>query len=293
MGDDEGKQLNAAESKESEVPASRLVPVEYEETPILTPIEDKPDEDVMREKSGDESKPPDMSHHPEVPTRRSSSVIRKLGNIVFFVALFIVGVWLSTILRTRLPTFVDIGSMPVAPATDQKPGEARPTPDPFAGWRMQTVTSGVTKEAIPGVSFLLPVDVTTPECDAQCASQGMYLPGGTRFTVAARGKNQTLPFVRGGQLVDTTGKAFVTREATISGYLAHEYSGEFMGTTAGGFSFSKMRGVIIQLTEDFALELNHFTPSGSDADFAADDVLFDQVVSTVTYTGSVTPAPTF
>jgi hypothetical protein len=54
-----------------------------------------------------------------------------------------------------------------------------------------------------------------------------------------------------------------------------------------------MRGVIIQLTEDFALELNHFTPSGSDADFAADDVLFDQVVSTVTYTGSVTPAPTF
>jgi hypothetical protein len=72
----------------------------------------------------------------------------------------------------------------------------------------------------------------------------------------------------------------------------YEYSGDFTGTTAGGFSFSRMRGVFLALTDDFALELNHFTPSGSEADFVSDDVLFDQIISTVSYTGSSTPAPT-
>jgi hypothetical protein len=246
----------------------------------------------MRDQKDVASNLPAAAPLPVVPTAGGTSVIRKLGNIVFFVVLFIAGVWLSTILRTRLPSLTDVGSMPDAPATDQKPEEVRPTPDPFAGWRMQMVISGVTKAAIVGVSFMLPADVAIPECDTGCASQGMYLPGGTRFTVAARGKNQTLPFVRGGQLVDTTGKAFATREATISGYLAYEYSGAFTGTTGGGFSFSKMRGIIIQLSEDFALELNHFTPVGSDADFVTDDALFDKIVSSVSFTGPSVPTPT-
>ena len=280
---------------ESGVPTSRLQPLAYEETPILTAIEEENGRPLLPEKKADAPELPDPLQHPELPTprpRRTHSAVRFLGNLFFFAALFLGGVFLSMFLRSRLAVITPgisndtpNGGLPDVPVPTD-------VPDPFAGWVTHGVTNGVTGETIPGVGFRLPEDVPPPSCDARCASQGTYLPGGTRFTVAARGKGQVLPFVRGGRLVDAGGRAFATREATISGRPVYEYSGDFTGTTAGGFSFSRMRGIFLQLTEDFALELNHFTPVGSDADFVTDDALFDRIVSSVSFTGPPVPTPT-
>lgn len=42
---------------------------------------------------------------------------------------------------------------------------------------------------------------------------------------------------------------------------------------------------MIDLDATHSLEINHFTPSGITADFAADDLLFDKIVSSLTFTG--------
>jgi hypothetical protein len=157
--------------------------------------------------------------------------------------------------------------------------------DPYLGWKTVAVISGVTKQPVPGVSFKLPADVPAPICDgANCASQGTYLPNGSRFTVAPRGKGQLLVDARGTIVItDASGKPFTTKQITLAaGRRALEYSGLFSGTTVGGYTFSQMRGLMIEIDEDETLEMNHFTPSGVDADFAKDDALFDTIVASLT-----------
>lgn len=275
--------------------ASRRQPLEYEETPIITPIEETNGSSPLLEKKMDKPALPDPLQHPELPkppSRRTPPTLRFLGNLIFFIALFLAGVFLSMYLRDRLAVMTpDISSDTPNEVSSDK---SVPTdePDPFADWQTHGVTNGVTGETVPGLTFRIPKDVTVLVCDARCASQGTYLPGKTRFTVAPRGKGQILPFVRGGRLVDAGGREFVTNEATVSGLRAYEYEGDFTGTTAGGFSFSRMRGIFLQLSDDFVLEVNHFTPVGEDTDFSSDDLLFDTIVSTVSFVIIPTGTPT-
>lgn len=242
----------------------------YEETPVIEPIGEEP---------------------------ASHSLGSMIGMILLFVILFGVGVGLSVFFRQYLSgqpssSVSEQKPLPKSPslARPQVPGSgALPTPisisDPFAEWKTYPVISGVTRAAVSGISFKLPPDVLIPICDGtNCASQGTYLPNGSRFTVAPRGKGQLLVDARGNIVVtDSSGKSFTTKQVTLTGgRKALEYSGLFSGTTVGGYTFSQMRGLMIEIDEDETLEMNHFTPSGVSAEFAKDDVIFDKVIASLT-----------
>lgn len=249
--------------------------MEYEETPVIEPI-------------------------PSEPNQPRRSIGSTLGMIFLFIILFAVGVGLSVVLRQWLASRQEKPSQPSAIATptpsftpDVKGTPTSgvyitPTPvvvDPYAGWKIYQVISGTTKAAVPGISFKLPPEMLSPICDGtSCASQGTYLPDGSRFTVAARGKGQLLVDARGNIVVtDSSGKSFTTKPVTLTGgRKALEYSGLFSGTTVGGYTFSQMRGLMIEIDEDETLEMNHFTPSGVTANFTKDDVLLDKIVASLT-----------
>lgn len=228
-----------------------------DDTPI--PIEETP-EIPMEPSAQARPKVPPPPPMPQVS--RSSTVII----ILVFLILFVAGILLSSYIRPFFP-----GRGAVIP----KPTSVIPTPtpvDPFAGWKTLTIA---------GLSYKLPPDVLAPVCDgASCASQGTYLPGGTRFTVASRGPSA---FV-----TDANGVAFVNKDATISGYVATEFSGTFTGRTITGYLFTQMHGFMITVSPTATLEINHFTPAGITTDFAADDTLFTKIVSTLNF--SPTPA---
>jgi len=133
------------------------------------------------------------------------------------------------------------------------------------------------------VSYRLPAESLAPICDgANCISQGTYLQGGTRFTVATH--ENARQFSSGAVIVDAGGREFTTTETTIAGRRTFSYQGVFTGTTTGGYSFSQMRGVMILLNDTQTLEMNHFTPNGVSADFASDDSLFDKILESLSLT---------
>lgn len=243
-------------------------PLQYEETPVIEPI---------------------TEIQPAPPAPSGSTV----GMILLFIILFAVGVGLSIVLRQFLASRSETPPQPTAiKPTSYVNALLSPTvsptaaiTDPYAGWKTHEVINGATKQPAPGISFKLPPDVLSPICDgANCASQGTYLPNGSRFTVAARGKGQLLVDARGNIVItDSSGKSFTTKQVTLAGgRKALEYSGLFSGTTVGGYTFSQMRGLMIEIDEDETLEMNHFTPSGVSAEFAKDDVIFDKVVASLT-----------
>ncbi len=269
----------------------------YEETPIIEPV----------------SPTPEVSQ----PKQTHGSFGSTVGMILLFIVLFAVGVGLSVFLRQWLASRsvspaqrTATSPTPIPPTPDVK--EASPTSgvlltpsptsvDPYAGWKTNQVISGVTKQPVPGISFKLPPEILTPICDGtNCASQGTYLPNGSRLTVAARGRGQLLVDARGNIVItDSSGKPFTTKNVTLAGgRKALEYAGLFSGTTVGGYTFSQMRGVMIEIDEDETLEMNHFTPSGVSAEFIKDDVLFDKIIASLTVsrfpqaTTSATASPT-
>ncbi|MFZ5845731.1 MAG: hypothetical protein ACOY0S_04735 [Patescibacteria group bacterium] len=255
-------------------------PLVYEETPVIEPVKEEVPPPAPT--------PPPVSPLPAQagkPPRRG--ILGILGNLVLFAALFAVGVWLSMYAKQFLPTGLPaklppVGIIPTTKVT-ATPTQAvtRPT-DPYAGWKTYQVISGATRQAIAEVNFKLPPEVLPPICDGTTyASQGTYLSGGTRFTVAARGVGQLLPDPRGALLTDVSGRAFTMREATVAGLAATEFRGEFVGVTAGGYAFTKMRGVMLGITDKLVIEMNHFAPSGVTSDFAADDILFDKILASI------------
>lgn len=256
----------------------------YEETPVIEPIGEEPQTEV-----------------PQPPAPHSFGSM--IGMILLFVILFGVGVGFSVMIRKyfaqQAPTLVNNERLTPTPIIT--PGVIlTPTPtivDPYAGWIPTSVISGTTKAAISGMSFKLPAEVLVPICDGgNCISQGTYLPNGSRFTVAARGKGQSLSDARGNIIVtDVSGKSFTTKPVTLlDGRRALEYSGLFSGTTVGGYTFSQMRGLMIEVDDSITLEMNHFTPSGVNADFTADDIVFDKIVASLIVTrfpqATLTPA---
>jgi hypothetical protein len=216
-----------------------------------------------------------------MPTARGSPVL----TILIVIILAVAGIFLSNYIRPLLSgmnTGTPQGPTPTLVA-------ATPTPvDPFAGWNTA---------AVAGISYKLPPDVLAPACDvAGCISQGTYLPGGTRLTVSAKTVTQALSSLLGAAITDAAGTAFNSHDASVSAHTAIEFTGTFAGRTTGGFGFSQMHGFMIEVTPTLTLEINHFTPQGIVADFAKDDALFTQIISTLSFDpslpiGTATPVP--
>lgn len=221
---------------------------------------------------------------PTVPQTKPQGLgCRKmLGNVIFFIVLFGLGVWLSIQVRSLF--------VPVAP---EEQLVSFPTPTFFAqasgsatkndGWTSYPLSDGIEEKGVSGVGYQLPVSVLAPVCDsASCVSRGTNLSGGTRFTVALRGAGFLLPDFRGAILTDTTGKEFIMKQTTVGGKDVYEYTGNFTGRTGGGYSFTKMRGVLVPITSTTSVDFNHFAPTGITSDFVADDELFNQIVERLT-----------
>lgn len=263
--DDFSPQTPSAESSVSlgEPPPLPSEPLKYEETPIIKPISE-----------------------PALAPRQSSFFIW----ILLFGAIFFLGVWLSSFIRQFLPSDLSFLGTPQREASITPTPLPTAVPEPFAGWRSYSVISGVTRKAVDGVSFQLPPEVSELFCDgASCGSQGAYLPGGTRFTIAARGRGQILVDYRGKVVTDFSGQPFATSETVVAGRGALSFVGDFTGSTVTGYTFTKIRGVMIAVTDTFALEVNHFAPVGVTSDFASDDALFSKILETFTFTGLPTP----
>lgn len=242
-----------------------------DDTPI--PIEETPE--IPMEPSGGVPPPPPM---PNV-SRGWKGI-----TILIFIILFVAGILLSSYMR---PFFSGLSSG-VKTVPTPTIIAATPTPiDPFADWRTYPVTMG--SRTVAGLSYKLPTDVLAPSCDGtSCVSQGTYLPGGTRFTVATRGSRA---FV-----TDANGVSFVNKEATVSGHAATEFIGTFAGRTTGGYGFTQMHGFMVEVNPTVILEMNHFTPAGITVDWARDDTLFTQIISTISFNqvlpiATTTPVP--
>jgi len=209
------------------------------------------------------------------PPAPMPSVSRGPG-LSIFIALVLIGAGVFYFVSKRP---VQTGGKNTANSVTPAPVKATPTPaDPFASWKPATIA---------GISYKVPPDVVVPSCDVSgCVSQGTNLPGGTRLTVSPKTVTQPLSSFRGALITDVTGTAFTSRDATISGHTAIEFSGSFSGSTTGGYGFSEMHGFMIEVTPTVTLEINHFTPRGAVADFAKDDALFTQIISTLNFSSS-------
>lgn len=264
--------------------------VTYEETPILEPIPDdqQTSSHVAPEAAQIFETPPTATddHRVSEPTKAQRK--NPIGTILFVALLFGLGVWLSSQLRSffapastaevPVPTVfpTTTGFLPAADGTASSSGATAPS-------IRQTVYSGARKSEIANVSYMMPSSMKELVCDnSSCTSQWVAMPNGTRFTVAPRGAGELLPDFRGAILTDADGKEFTMREVAFAGKTAYEYVGDFTGRTGGGYTFSRMRGVLIPVSDSLAIDFNHFTPVGSASDFVKDDRIFDAIVASLT-----------
>ncbi len=238
----------------------------------------------------EELPPPQSGHPPSHPPEVSGGrgVIR---NAFIILLLLLLGIAVGIGLRGFIlrPQFDQESTLPTvtpslsAPSPTPLSGFDRPQPATFSGsWRSYSVINGTTNVPIEGFTFELPEEVGSPLCDGgNCASQGTYLPGGTRFTVAARGNGQVLPDFQGSGISDVSGRNFTSSEATVAGTSAVTFNGDFSGTTVGGYQFTRMRGVMIPLTKDLSIEVNHFSPRGITVNFEEDERIFEEILSRI------------
>lgn len=249
-------------------------PLTYEETPVIEPIAQK-----------QEAAPP-----PVQPPRPSffKKFFGFIGNLILFTLLFVFGIWLSTMLGQFVPGERETSQLPSPTPTGIA---SSPQATPSSTWMTYQVLTAGSKQPVGDVSFQLPPEVLAPVCDGgSCSSQGTYLPGGTRLTVATR--TTSVSFMRTALITDAGGKPFTKKEATVSGTAAIEYTGTFRGTTTGGYTFTQMRGVMIGVSSKLTLEFNHFAPVGVTSDFVADDTLFDKILETLQLPASAAPPAT-
>lgn len=291
---DDQPALVSSQPENTNVPQSSS-PLNYEETPVIEPVPQEPPEEVPSP--------------PEPHSSGHNSIGSTMGMIFLFLVLFGVGMGFSIFLRQYLgwrsessPAAESIEpSRAISPTPPTAINILSPTATPTATlapasdvWKTYPVISGATKQLIAGVTFQLPPDVLGPICDGgNCASQGTYLPGGSRFTVAPRGRGQLLIDARGNVgLTDASGKSFAIKQVILAGgRKALEYTGNFQGSTVGGYTFSSMHGFMIEIDDGLTLEMNHFAPAGLTVDFVGDEVAFTKIVATVGKSLQNTPTP--
>jgi hypothetical protein len=275
-------------------PNSLAPDLEYEETPIMEPIVEFPENTSVADN-------PALSPKQTQPPKRKKGFFGCLGTVLFVLILFILGVWLSSQIgpllpktnENPLPTLMPIETKSLLP-TDTSTPEASSSPTVIATpiiqdrnfWQVFYILSGSTRQVIPGISYQMPSNIKAPTCDSGCVSQGTNLPGGTRFTIAPRGKGQLLPDFRNAILTDATGRAFTMSLITIGGRQVYEYVGDFQGSTGQGYAFSKIRGLLVSVNDNLSIEFNHFSNVGTVSDFDADDTLFNQIVGSVVIASS-------
>lgn len=222
--------------------------------------------------------PMDMPAEPQqqVPPPPPMPTVSRSPALSIIIALVLIGAGAFYFVYMRP---AQTGGNKTASSATPAPVKATPTPaDPTADWKSTTIA---------GISYKLPPDVSVPSCDvAGCISQGTNLPGGTRLTVSLKTVTQSLSSLRGAVITDVSGTAFTSHDATMSGHTAIEFSGAFTGRTTGGYGFTQMHGFMIEVTPTLTLEINHFTPVGATADFAKDDALFTQIISTVNFSSN-------
>lgn len=239
--------------------------------------------------------PPHTASGPmDPPSSRGRLNVITNSFIVVLLLLFgiAVGIGLRNFLlrpKDEIQTFPPVTPSVSAPTPSQVSALSSENSATLSGsWRIYSVKNGKTNTVIEGFTFELPEGVEGPVCDGvSCASQGTYLFGGTRFTIAPRGTGQVLPDYRGSGIADVSGRNFTQAEVTIAGRNSIGFSGDFNGTTAGGYQFTRMRGVMIPLSDTLSVEVNHFSPQGIKSDFAEDDRIFEEILSRIHIT--VTP----
>lgn len=254
--------------------------LEYEETPVI--------EDAA-EVAGAVMPELPASEHKELPAASTGKpfVWGKIGQVIGFICLFGLGVWLSSTVRQFLPGGSDSQQSGVITPQPTQFAAAEPTVGSAQGeWVRYDVLSGKTRKPVAGLTLKLPGSVLAPICDGgSCASQGTYLPGGSRLTVAARGASELLPDFRGKQLTDVSGKLLTTKVVALTNRMrATDYTLQSAGTTVGGYRFSLIHGLMIEINEQMSLEINHFAPSGVVVDFGGDEAVFDEIVNSINWT---------
>lgn len=245
----------------------------YEETPIIKPIEEK--------RLPNPLDTPELSKH----SRHGKHPVHVIGKIFFFIILFFVGVGGSTIIRPYLegmsfPTFPSNGKNAIIPSGTPSPPII--TADTTKGWNEYSIRAGTQL-----ITYKLPKEVLKPVCDgAGCPSEGTYLSGKSRFTISS--KFLTSPITNFAKLIvkDAGGKSFTTKETSIAGFTAVDFSGAFTGSTTGGYTFTTMHGVMIQIAPNVTVEINHFAPNGITTEFEKDDAVFSEILKTVTSVSS-------
>lgn len=273
---------------EEKTPAQKAVEagLHFEEAPELTPSQAPDIKTTVVSQSAPQEPAKHLLDVSKEPVKKSHR--KRLGTLIFITLLFGLGVWLSSQLRlfvvpqTTLENVDEIQSFtPSAPALISSPSASIASRSgEIRDW--QTATVSAIGLLLQSVTYQLPQSVTLPVCDGSgCPSSGTNLSGGTRFTVAARGKGERLPDFRGAILTDANGKEFTMRQTSVGGKDVYEYIGDFTGRTGGGYQFTKMRGVLVPVSDTVSIEFNHFAPAATVSDFAADDQVFDQIISSV------------
>ncbi len=253
-------------------------PLTYEETPILKPVA--------------QEVPPFTQETPHIQEQTPPKRFNILGLFLLFALLFVLGYMGSGYVRrfftkssptTQTKITVSPTPMPASMLSDQFPVG---TPS-ASSWTQYPIVNGKTKQQIDSLFLSLPNEVLPPICDDKaCLSQGTYLPGGSRLTIAPRGTGQMLPAFTDQTITDAKGVAMTTKDRTILGKPAKDYVGAFSGSSVSGYPFTKIHGVMIEITPGvLSLEINHFSPAGITADFASDDTLFETILQTLSFGG--------
>jgi hypothetical protein len=250
--------------------SAKVHQLEYEETPIIEPIEEKDLPGPLNT--------PELSTH----SRHGKRPLAGIKKSVFFLFLFLLGVGGVTFLRPFFETL----TFPFFQQTTKDTRSEIPQNTPPSETVDETFewNSFSTKAGMNFLTYKLPKEVLPPVCDGSaCPSEGTFLPGGTRFTVSTKITNT--PIVNFAKLIvkDAGGKVFDTQEATVSGHTAVNFSGSFLGLTTGGYSFTRMHGVMIYVAPTIAVEFNHFSPNGITSEFEKDDAVFSQILKTITF----------
>jgi len=213
------------------------------------------------------------------------SLIGLTGTFLWIMVLFGMGIVLS-ILYTKYEAkgMIEVIDKNEIQYSDESTASSKITEtDGISGYNYNLLES-VTQKPITGLTIRLPSEVLMPVCDGSgCASYGTYLSGGTRLTIATKAVKSGTK-LSDVSIVDSSGNKFAKEETVIAGQSGIKFSGKFGGITTGGYRFVRMNGIMINIKPDLILEINHFLPSGIDADFDADAEVFERIVNSLIFT---------